>query len=267
MARVKSTARPISGTTDSGGEDRGSERSEEGIESTRLSDAGSQGATGDVVSFLFGPSSITVSRVHEIINIGYFAEGMGRERGEETVPEPHPDEAVVFEEFFSAGLMMPPHPVLANILLKFQAQIHQLTPNAIVQLSKYIWVVSSFKGIPTTKGFTKRYKLHYQPRKIVVDGVELLLQYGCLNFHAKHGGQRAKLMVAMKNKWSGAWPQAWFYCKVPLIRVPSPGRGKGIFALHSYISKLEFVMEPSYQCPDSDAGDLAFVKATHTTGG
>jgi hypothetical protein len=29
------------------------------------------------------------------------------------------DEAVVFEEFFIAGLYMPPHPTLAAILLKF----------------------------------------------------------------------------------------------------------------------------------------------------
>jgi hypothetical protein len=30
---------------------------------------------------------------------------------------------------------MPPHPALAEILLKFQAQLHQLTPNTIAQLS------------------------------------------------------------------------------------------------------------------------------------
>jgi hypothetical protein len=34
-------------------------------------------------------------------------------------------------------LRMPPHCVLANILLKFQMQLHQLTSNAIAQLSKY----------------------------------------------------------------------------------------------------------------------------------
>jgi hypothetical protein len=68
-----------------------------------------------------------------MVDSGYFAEGMGRVPEEETVLEPQLDEAVVFEEYFSAGLRMPPHPVLANILLKFQVQIHQLTPNAIVQ--------------------------------------------------------------------------------------------------------------------------------------
>jgi hypothetical protein len=147
----------------------------------------------------------------------YFAEGMGREPGEGTVLEPHSNEAMFFEEFFAAGLRMPPHPVLTDILLKFQAQLHQLTRNAIVQLSKYIWAVTSFEGIPSAHGFTKRYELHYQPRKMEVDGAEVQDQFGCLNFHAKCGGQEAKLTVLVKNKWAGAWTQAWFYCKVPLL--------------------------------------------------
>jgi hypothetical protein len=31
---------------------------------------------------------------------------------------------MLFEEFFTASLRMPPHPVLATILLKYQIQIH-----------------------------------------------------------------------------------------------------------------------------------------------
>jgi hypothetical protein len=115
---------------------------------------------------------------------------------------------MVFEEFFSAGLRMPQHPVLPDILLKFQVELHQVTPNAMVQLSKYIWAVMSFKGVPSTDGFARRYELHYQPRKMEVDADEVQGQYGCLNFHAKCGGQRAKLTIAVKNKWSGTWTQA-----------------------------------------------------------
>jgi hypothetical protein len=122
-----------------------------------------------------------------MIDNGYFVDGMGHEPGEETMPEPHVDEAVLFEEFFTASLRMPPHPVLAAILLKYQIQIHQLTPNAIVQLSKYIWVVTSFGGIPSTEGFTMRYELHYQSMKMDVDGAEVQGQYGCINFHVKRG--------------------------------------------------------------------------------
>jgi hypothetical protein len=61
--------------------------------------------------------------------------------------------------------------------------------------------------------------------------------------------------------------EACFYYKVPLIRVLSLGQGKGTFALHLYMSKLESKMEPSYQCPDDEAGDVAFIKATHVIGG
>jgi tRNA A37 threonylcarbamoyladenosine synthetase subunit TsaC/SUA5/YrdC len=59
-----------------------------------------------------------------MIDNSYFADGMGCEPRDETVPEPNGDEAVVFEEFFTTGIRMPPHPVLADILLKFQVQIH-----------------------------------------------------------------------------------------------------------------------------------------------
>jgi tRNA A37 threonylcarbamoyladenosine synthetase subunit TsaC/SUA5/YrdC len=54
-----------------------------------------------------------------MIDSGYFTNGMNNEPGEETILEPNHDEAVVFEEFFTLGLRMPPHPVLVDILLKF----------------------------------------------------------------------------------------------------------------------------------------------------
>jgi hypothetical protein len=120
--------------------------------------------------------------------------------------------------FFTAGLRMPPHPVLSDILLKFQVQLHQLTPNTIGQLSKYNWAVASFDGVPSADGFSKWYELHYQPKKMSVHRVEVLVQYGCINFHAKHyGGHGARLTVAVKNKWSRGWTWDWFYCMVPLL--------------------------------------------------
>jgi hypothetical protein len=98
--------------------------------------------------------------------VGYFAEGSAREPGEEVIPEPAVDEAVVFEEFFVVGLRMPLHPALTNILVKFRAQLHQLMLNAFAQFSKYFWVVMSFSGKPNGHGLTKRYELHYQLTKV-----------------------------------------------------------------------------------------------------
>jgi hypothetical protein len=40
-----------------------------------------------------------VSRIREMIDRGYFAEGMGHVPGEETVPEPVADELVIFRSF------------------------------------------------------------------------------------------------------------------------------------------------------------------------
>jgi hypothetical protein len=121
-------------------------------------------------SYDFGASSVTVSRIRQLESLGYFAEGSACELGEETVPEPNTDEAVVFEEFFARGL--PPHPAFIEILLKFLVQLHQLTPNTIAQMSKYFWAVLSFGEEPSSDNFAKRYELHYQPKKVPADGFE-----------------------------------------------------------------------------------------------
>jgi hypothetical protein len=151
-----------------------------------------------------------------MVEYGYFAEGGARAPCEETILEPEDDEAIVFKEFFSVGLRMPLHPVLAHILLvhillKFQVQPRHLTPNAIAQLSKYFWVVTSFGSIHSTDGFTKRYELHYQPKKMKIDEAILDAQFGCLNFHAKwYKGNGARLNIVVKNKWSTGWTRACF---------------------------------------------------------
>jgi hypothetical protein len=89
---------------------------------------------------------------------------------------------------------MPPHPALADILLKFQVQLHQLTPNAVTQLSKCFWVIGSFRGVPSSEAFAKRYKLQYHPKRMEFDGGAVYMQFGCLNFHAKRSkDSRSKL--------------------------------------------------------------------------
>jgi hypothetical protein len=123
------------------------------------------------------------------------------------VPEPNSDEVVIFEEFFATRLRMPLHRVVTKILLKFRVQLHQLTLNAIVQMSKYFWAVLSFGGEPSSDGFAKCHELHYQPMKVPVDGFNKYNQFGVVNFHGKRGGE-AGLIPATKNKWSTRWTKA-----------------------------------------------------------
>jgi hypothetical protein len=59
------------------------------------------------------------------------------------VLEPKEDEVVVFKSFFRAGLQFPLHEMIGEVLKNFEIYLHQLTPNAIVRLSVYIWALQN----------------------------------------------------------------------------------------------------------------------------
>ena len=98
---------------------------------------------GDSVDF--GVSRMTSARVEDMQRLGYFGGGVARAPGTEEVPEPE-GELVVFEAFFVAGLRLPAHRFVGEVLRRFSVQIHQLTPNAIVALAKYVWATTSYGG-------------------------------------------------------------------------------------------------------------------------
>jgi hypothetical protein len=209
-------------------------------------------------------SSITIGKIKEMVEKGYFSKGRPRAPGAETVPEPDNNEVVVYEDFFVAGLCMTLHLALADILLHFQGQLHELTTKAIAQLSKYFCIVGSFGGVPSGNAFAKWCELHYQPKTVQTPEGDRIAQYGCLNFHAKRYGS-PKVSFAITNKWSSGWTKSWFYCRVP-CRWSSEG-GKSVHALHSQMSVLDYAIEPKVECLDNDPNDAAFVRATATIGG
>jgi hypothetical protein len=120
--------------------------------------------------------------------------------------------------------------------------------------------VVSFGHAPSADGFPKRYELHYQLKKMDVDGAVVQVQFGCVNFHLKHyEGDGAKLTLAIKNKRFAGWTQALFHFEVPLLR--SPIRGKCVFALCSSMIPLDFLTEPSFECVDDDSSNVGFIHA------
>jgi hypothetical protein len=56
--------------------------------------------------------------------------------------KPREDEVVVFRSFLKAGLRFPLHKTVVAVLKRFNIYLHRLTPNAIVRLGIFIWVVS-----------------------------------------------------------------------------------------------------------------------------
>ena len=67
----------------------------------------------------FGISRISSVRVLEMQQLGYFGDGVGRVSGAEEIPEPE-GELVVFEAFFVAGLRLPAHHFVAEVLRRFE---------------------------------------------------------------------------------------------------------------------------------------------------
>jgi hypothetical protein len=108
------------------------------------------------MTFNCGCSTVGKARIQAMEGLRYFAKGSTRALGAESILKPRVDEAVVFEDFFIAGFHMPPHTALADILQKFKVQLHQLIMNAIVQLSKFLWAVTSCGGRPTSCTTNKR---------------------------------------------------------------------------------------------------------------
>jgi hypothetical protein len=94
----------------------------------------------------FGKSTVTADDMVMMKKLGYFGEAeskLVRFAGEEVIPEPKDDEIIVFKSFFRAGLRFPLHEMIGEVFKNFEIYFHQLTPNAIVRLSVYIWALQS----------------------------------------------------------------------------------------------------------------------------
>jgi hypothetical protein len=161
---------------------------------------------GDTVEF--GVSRMSSIRVQDMQQLGYFGGGVARVPGTEEVPEPE-GELVVFETFFAVGLRLPAHRFVGEVLRRFNVQVHQLTPNAVVALSKYVWATTSYGGQPLVEVFAKYYCLHWQKRKIG----NKIAQFGSCTFTPKTGKtsmEVVELVPCARNKW-GNWWEFWFY--------------------------------------------------------
>jgi hypothetical protein len=160
----------------------------------------------------FGRSTVTEDVMPKLMKLGYFSEAkkeLIRFGGEEITPKPEKDEVVVFKSFFKAGLRFPLNETIADVLEKFGIYLYQLTPNAIVRLSVYIWALRSQGVEPLAEGFCRAHELHYQT-KAREDGLHE--NFGCYNF-AYHKDAKSPV-INYRTKWPAGWKTEWFYVKV-----------------------------------------------------
>jgi hypothetical protein len=160
----------------------------------------------------FGKSTVSKADMPMMIKLGYFGEAekrlihFGRE---ETTPKPENDEVVVFRSFFKAGLRFPLHEIIGDVLEDFKIYLHQLTPNAIVRLSVFIWALQSQVVDPLAEAFCRVHELHYQT-KAREDGLHK--NFGCYNFAYRKDMKTP--VISYRTKWPTCRKNELFYVKV-----------------------------------------------------
>jgi hypothetical protein len=192
----------------------------------------------------FGKSTVSEADMTMMTKLGYFREvekGLARFAGEETIPKPENDEVVVFKSFFKAGLIFPLHGMIAEVLEKFRIYLHQLTPNAIVRLSVYIWALRSHVVEPLAKAFCRVHELHYQT-KAREDGLHE--NFDCYNFAYRKDMKTP--VVSYRTKWPTGWKSEWFYVKIDEKKKLVQSPLKQIFGL----TRPQCNMTPGDPCQD-----------------
>jgi hypothetical protein len=151
----------------------------------------------------FEKSTLTKDDMPMMMKLGYFGEAESkliRFAGEETILEPKKDEVVVFKSFFRAGLRSPLNEMIGVVLKNIEIYLHQLTPNAIVRLSIYIWALRSQGMSLDAEAFCRVHELHYQT-KARADGLHE--NFGCYNFVYQKDTKAPALSYRTK------WPTGW----------------------------------------------------------
>jgi hypothetical protein len=160
----------------------------------------------------FGKSTVSKADLSKMVKSGFFSENQKkllRFGGEETTPKPEKDEIVIFKSFLKAGLRFPLHGIIAEVLKRFGIYFHQLTPNAIVRLSVYIWALRSQAVEPFADSFCRVHELHYQT-KARKDGLHD--NFGCYNFAYRKTTKFP--VISYRSKWAAGWKSEWFYVKI-----------------------------------------------------
>jgi hypothetical protein len=138
---------------------------------------------------------------------------------------------------------------VAEVLQRFDVQIHQLTPNAVVALAKYVWAVTSYGEKPSIEVFANNYCLHWQKRKIR----SKIAHFGSCTFTSRTGKTSAEvveLVPCARNKW-GNWYDYWFYVSRGEVE-DLPGLPAAVKCSHYYVAFPPFEVAED----DRDEGAL-----------
>jgi hypothetical protein len=159
---------------------------------------------------VFGKSSIKES--HLVNMRGRYFRDLSivrADEGEKTCPTPEENEVVIFRSFLKAGLRFPLSSFVVEILKIFEIYLHQLTPEAIIRMGIFVWVVRSQGLEPNAKSFCNIHELLYETKPWGKE--QYHNNFGCYSFGARSGSSCP--VPTFRKTWPGDWMTEWFYVK------------------------------------------------------
>jgi hypothetical protein len=131
------------------------------------------------------------------------------DNGDKTAATPEENEVVIFRSFFNAGLRFPLSSFVVEVLKIFQIFLHQITPDAIIRMGIFVWVVRSQGLEPNAKSFCSMHELLYETKPWGKE--QYHNNFGCYSFVARSGSSCP--VPTFRKRWPRDWMKEWFYVK------------------------------------------------------
>jgi hypothetical protein len=158
---------------------------------------------------IFGKSTVKQSHL-ENMRERYFRDmSIVRAGRDNNVPAPEENEVVIYRSFFKAGLRFPLNKFVVEVLKIYQIFLHQITPEAIIRMGIFVWVVRSQGLEPSAKCFCSMHELLYETKAMGKE--QYHNNFGCYGFIARPSARHP--VPTFRKRWPRAWMEEWFYVK------------------------------------------------------
>jgi hypothetical protein len=129
--------------------------------------------------------------------------------GDNTARAPEENEVVIYRSFLKAGLRFPLSKFVVEVLKIFQIFLHQITPEAIIRMGKFVWAVRSQGLEPSAKCFCNMHELLYETQATGKE--QYHNNFNCYGFIARSNA--SYLVPTYRKRWPDVWMEEWFYVK------------------------------------------------------
>jgi hypothetical protein len=158
---------------------------------------------------IFGKSSIKQSHLKNMRGRYFRDMSIVRVGGDNKVPTPEEDEVVIYRSFFKAGFRFPLSRFVVEVLKIYQIYLHQITPEVVIRMGIFIWVVRSQGLEPSAKCFCSMHELVYETKAMGKE--QYHNNFGCYGFAARPNASYP--VPTYQKRWPRAWMEEWFYVK------------------------------------------------------